>query len=120
MFPPPPAPPPDTTKPRITALRVNPSSFCVRRSRTCRTPGTRVRFRLSERADVTMEVYYLGATASKRRVKTIRLRGRRAGTHVVRYSGVGLKPGRYVLNLFAQDAAKNVSRAVSARFSVRR
>lgn len=125
--PPPPGPPPpglpaplDTTKPRITALRVNPSSFCVKRSRICRTPGTRVRFRLSERADVTMEVFYLGATASKRRVKTIRLRGRRAGTHVIRYSGTGLKRGRYVLNVFAQDAARNVSRSVSARFSVRR
>ena len=125
--PPPPGPPPpvgpppaDTVKPRVSALRVNPSSFCVKRSRTCRTPGTRVRFRLSERADVTMEVFYLGATASKRRVKTIRLRGRRAGTHVIRYSGTGLKRGRYLLNVFAQDAARNVSKSVSARFSVRR
>ena len=126
--PPPPGPPPppsgtgpaDTTAPRLTALRVNPSSFCVRRSRTCRTPGTRIRLRLSEPATVEADVFYIGrARAAKKRVKTFRLRGK-AGTHSYRYAGAGLKPGRYVLSVTAVDGARNRSRAVSRSFSVRR
>jgi hypothetical protein len=108
--------PPDTTDPDVSGLRARPSRFCNRRG--CRRRGTRFRFTLSEDAGVEGVVRPVG-----------RPRGRRgddftsngtAGANSIRYSGRGLRPGRYRLTLTATDANGNESDPARMRFTITR
>jgi plastocyanin len=110
-----PPPPSDTTDPAITGLRASPSRFCNRRP--CRRRGTRFVFQLSEAADVDGVVRPVGRPRG-RRGSTFDANGRQ-GTNRVRFSGRGLRPGRYRLTLTATDSAGNKSDPARAIFTVR-
>ena len=108
----------DTEKPRISSFRVNPASFCTRRSRTCRRTGTRFRFVLSEDADLVARIDRLRPRRSLG-ITTLELDGRK-GRNAVRFAGSGLNPGRYRVLVTAKDAAGNESTPVRRIFTVRR
>ncbi len=144
------APAPDTAPPRASQFGVTSRRFRVGSSNTPRSAarrvavGTRFRFRLSERAGVTI---VLSRARSGRRVKgscrrsTHALRrharctrwlgagrlvraGQFAGRGWVRFSGRlsghALAPGSYRAVLTARDSAGNRSRAVATSFTILR
>ncbi|HEX2232844.1 MAG TPA: hypothetical protein VHG69_05720 [Thermoleophilaceae bacterium] len=106
------------TPPRFSSVRVVPSRACRRRSRTCRRPGARVRFRLDERARVTGALDRRGPGAG-RVVRRFSFSAR-AGVNNVRLPLRRLRPGRYRLALRAVDAAGNRSSVARASFTLRR
>ena len=142
------SPPRDTAAPRVSGFGVTNRLFRVGSSRTPRSAarrvgvGTRFRFRLSERAGVTI---VLSRALAGRRVKgscrrptrALRRRarctrwvsagrlvrsGQLPGAAWVRFSGRlgsrALARGGYRAVLTARDAAGNRSRAVSTRFTI--
>jgi plastocyanin len=104
--------PPDTVAPRLSAARLSPRRFCTNRSGGCAHPGTRLTFRLSERATVRAMVL-----SGRHTVKRLRFGGRK-GANSFRYSGRGLAPGSYRMKLAATDLAGNKSAVTSLRFRV--
>ena len=84
-----------------------------------RRAATRFRFSLSEAADVRIVVKRRG-----RRVGTLRRSDLPAGANSIafsgRFRGRALRPGRHVAVITATDAAGNVSRARSIRFTILR
>jgi hypothetical protein len=83
--------------------------------------GRLVRFRLSERARVTLRVVKLG---TRRTVGRVRLGGR-AGANSLRLLrrlslDRPLRPGRYRLVVTARDAAGNRAKPRTARFALPR
>ena len=116
--PPPPPPPccgpaPDVTKPVARRFRMTHRRFRPHRR------ATKFRFVLSEAADVRIVVRRHG-----RRVGVLRRNDLAAGANAItfggRLRGKRLRPGRYVALLTATDAAGNVSRARSIRFTILR
>jgi hypothetical protein len=109
----------DTTAPRLTRVTV---SRKLVRARPGRTRRVAFRYRLSERATVTITVMRV----SKRRTTSLRKLkdGGRRGLNRKLFSGrVGrlpLTPGRYRAVLQATDRAGNVSRAKTVGFGVLR
>jgi plastocyanin len=97
--------PADTKPPKITKLRAKPSSFCTNRSETCDRRGTLIKFTLSERAKVTADMRRTTGNAGP--VSIFVNKQRAKGKNEIKYSGKGLKPGKYVLRLRARDAAGN-------------
>lgn len=108
----------DAEKPRISSFRVNPASFCTRRSRTCRRTGARLRFTLSEDADLSVRIDRLRPRLSPG-IRTLELDGRNKGRNTVRFAGSGLKAGRYRVLVTAKDAAGNQSAPVRRTFTIR-
>jgi hypothetical protein len=128
-------PGPDVTKPALSSLSLRPASFhpAKRRSSTGGRLGTRVRFRLSERAKTSfrVEVRTLGRRVGGRCVRATR--GNRSARPCIRYvvlagsfaatgkaganslvftgrlRGRALRAGRYRLVVTATDAAGNRS-----------
>jgi hypothetical protein len=103
--------------PVVGKLALRPAKF-----ETGSKHGTRVSFRLSERATVQLRVLRV---VGPRRPPLSGLIERRAtaGTNFVRFPGrIGgrdLKPGRYVLAVSAEDAAGNLAfEQPRARFTV--
>jgi plastocyanin len=109
----------DTTDPSIAALRRGASTFCTRRSRTCRRPGLVFRLELSEPAELRGVVRRVGRArgAATRRSFT---RAGKAGQNVVRVPARGLRRGRYRLTLRAVDASGNSSAPRGLSFTLRR
>ena len=110
---------PDTLRPQITRARLRPSRVCPRRTERCRTTRTRVRFGISEEANLVVRV--------ERRIRPGVYRTRRRRTEAVRTGRVsvpvpvrGLSPGRYRVSLRARDDAGNRSRVVRLGLVVRR
>ena len=99
--------PKDTTPPNIKKLRAKPSSFCTNKSKTCDKRGTLIKFTLSERAKVTADIRKTKGNAGP--VSIFVNKQRKKGKNEIKYSGKGLKPGKYVLRLRARDAAGNTS-----------
>jgi hypothetical protein len=89
---------PDTTKPRISGLKLE---------------GSKLRYRLSEKARVTVRVKKGGRT-----VKTISRKGR-AGRNQLAIGSGKLADGRYKLVVRAKDAAGNASAAKRVALRVR-
>ena len=79
--------------PVVSNLHLTKAGFCVKKSRTCRHPGTHVDFRLSRAANVTLLVRRHGAVV--RRVS----RAGKAGANSWPFSGKGLPAGHYTLIL---------------------
>jgi DNA-binding beta-propeller fold protein YncE len=112
-------------RPVVGRLRIRPSAFRAVRRGSPLAPsgrGARLRFRLSERATVTLTVRRIGRRGRLVRVPgRIRLRSR-AGTHTVgltgRLGGRTLRPGRYRLALVAVDAAGNRSKTRTVAFRI--
>jgi hypothetical protein len=140
-------PPPDTTKPKLTKLRLSAKRFRIGRklaSASAVKTGTNVRYTLSEAATVTLsfERVTRGRKVGKRCVKAKRSNRRRkgctryiavkpalkfanqaAGQRSIHFEGrlsrrKTLKPGVYRLTLRARDTAGNLSRRVRARVTV--
>jgi plastocyanin len=105
--------PSDLTRPRLGGVRVGPRSVCSHRSARCRKARARVRFELSERADVLARILRRGRT-----VRAFDFAGN-AGRNLKRLRTRGLPLGPYRLQLTAFDAADNSSDSVFARFAVR-
>jgi plastocyanin len=105
--------PGDTTPPAISSLRAKPAKFCTNKSETCDKRGTRIKFSLSEDATVTADVRRKGSGS----FLEFFAKHRQAGGRTIKFSGKGLKPGKYVLRLRATDAAGNASKA--AKINVR-
>jgi plastocyanin len=84
--------------PRITNLRLSKTKFCVQHSHSCRHPGTRITFDLSRASTLTLIVRT--RTPGGRVVERHKLTGK-AGANSLQFTGAGLAPGRYVLELTA-------------------
>jgi plastocyanin len=106
----------DTTPPAISALEAKPAKFCTNKSQTCTKRGTHIAFTLSEAARVTADRRAKGSNGFVR-IFTKQLP---AGQRSVKFSGKGLKPGKYVLRLIATDAAGNASKPATAGFTVKK
>ncbi len=104
--------PVDRTAPALRRVSLEPARMC----RRCRRPGGRLRFTLSERADVEVRIYRVRrgrlAFAARRRFS-----GRR-GRNAPRFHVAGLRPGAYQARIRAHDDADNASRTVRRRFVV--
>lgn len=100
--------PADTTPPNIANLRAKPAKFCTNKSETCDKRGTLIKFKLSERAKVTADIRK--KTGNLAPIVIFTNKQKNAGKHEIKYSGKGLKPGKYVLRLRARDAAGNASK----------
>jgi hypothetical protein len=114
----------DRTAPVISRVSLSRRTLGVRRRRTRRKPGTRIRLRLSERATVTVGVALRRRTVFRRAgVFTRRLRtGRRSilfrGRLDQGHGLAALPRGRYRFALRARDASGNDSAPVFRRFRV--
>ena len=109
----------DTTDPRLTRLSVSPKRFTVRRR------ATRIRWRLSERARVTLRVNRCvnrQCTRSKRVGSFTRTRD--AGKATLRFHGrlrgKALRAGRYRLAAIPRDMAGNRGGTKRTSFRVKR
>jgi hypothetical protein len=116
-----PTTPADTKAPVISSVRFTSKTFAVSRARTAiaaRTRGTKLRFKLTEAAKVTVTIQKHGSrrAAGKLTRKSV------AGSNTVKFSGrIGkraLRPGRYRVVMTATDAAGNRSAAVRASFRI--
>jgi plastocyanin len=79
--------------PVLGALHLSKTTFCARKTRRCRHPGTRVTFTLSRAAPLSLTITHRGHV-----VRRLSLRGH-AGKNVLAFGGAGLAPGRYILML---------------------
>jgi hypothetical protein len=116
----------DAIRPVISRLRMARRRFAVGRARTRlsarRTPrGSAFRFRLSERASVTIRVERR-LRGRYRKVALLRRRGLRTGANTVRFSGRikrrALAAGRYRAKLRAVDPGGNRSRPRKTSFVI--
>src|SRR5918912_1371511 len=108
------APPPDTTAPDIDSLRVNPSTFCNKASDMCPKRGARLRFSIDEAAAVAGTII---RRKDGKRVGTLKLDAK-VGSNDVKFTGRGLKNGKYLLQLVATDAAANKSAVNKPGFKI--
>jgi hypothetical protein len=120
------------TKPSLTTVTISPSAFRAERSgtptrrATNRRPrrGSRVAWRLSERAKVTFTV--IRPRTGKTRARTLgrfTIAGKAGANRFVfrgRVGGKTLRPGRYRLTVRAADTAGNKSALVGKPFTVKR
>jgi plastocyanin len=109
-----PAPGGDTTAPTLKSLRVDPATFCNKKSKTCRKTGSRIRFSLSEAARVEFTVL---TRSDGNVVKTFSFNGK-AGKNGLSFSGKGLPLTKYQLHGSAIDAAGNRSSPAKANFKI--
>jgi hypothetical protein len=91
----------DTEVPKITNLRTDPPRFCARKTKTCKHPGTVVRFNVSTRSKVTGNVWPRssnigGYVEFKQRFN--------AGANSIRLDDSRLTPGRWTLKLQGANA----------------
>ena len=116
----------DTIRPVLSRLRMTHRRFAVGRARTPlvarRVPrGSAFRFRLSERAKVTIRLERR-VGRRYRKVKTLTRRGLRGGANTVRFSGrikrKALPSGAYRAKLRAVDRAGNRSRPKKTAFVI--
>jgi plastocyanin len=115
-----PAPAKDMDAPRIGSVAMKPPSFCAKRSRSCRRPGARLRFNLSEDADVIGRIAAIRAKAGPGRLTgSMTFRGKR-GANSVTFKSARLRPGSYRLTLTATDAAGNRSEPARVSFRIRK
>jgi plastocyanin len=107
----------DSVSPQLLGVRLTPMRMCPKRSARCAKPGARLRFTLSENADLEGRLYRL-RRGHRSYVRFYGFSGR-PGSSDVRFSAAGLKPGTYQLSLVAFDDADNESARVRRNFVVR-
>jgi plastocyanin len=109
------APPPSgDPAPVIRSLRVSPTTFCNKKSKTCRKTGSRIRFSLSEAARVEFTVLTRKGSDV---VRTFSFNGK-AGKNGLSFSGKGLPRMKYELHATAVDTAGNRSEPAKANFTI--
>lgn len=89
---------PNAPAPKITNLHAKPTSFCTNRSTTCHKRGTKIVFTLDRYAKVTATIKPKSGGTAKTIFKD---KQRSKGQSSVKFSGKGLKPGKYVVRLRA-------------------
>ncbi len=108
------APGADTTRPKLSKLSLS-------RRRFARGHATRLRFKLSEAADVRIEVRRRQA-GRYRKIGALKKRNREAGRNSIRFAGrlrgKLLKPGQFQFVLTAADDAGNRSVPKKLRFRI--
>lgn len=100
--------------PVVGSLKVAPKRFCRKTTRKCPKPGAKIRFTLSEAADVDLSIESTdgyGSTDSFARAG-------KAGSNSFKYSGRKLKLGVYRVTVSAIDADGNKSELATAKFRV--
>lgn len=105
----------DTTAPAISSPRVSPSSFCTKKTKVCHKPGARLRFTLSEDATVTGRVF--NSKTGSQVGGTLTFAGK-SGANDFKFTGHGLKLGKYRLALTAKDGAGNASPTAKTSFRI--
>jgi plastocyanin len=100
--------------PAISSLRVSPTTFCNKKSKTCRKTGARIRFSLSEDARVEFTVL---SRKDGNVLKTFSFKGK-AGKNSMAYSGKGLPRMKYQLHASAVDSAGNRSKPAKVNFTI--
>ncbi|HYU60087.1 MAG TPA: hypothetical protein VEK39_04955 [Solirubrobacterales bacterium] len=121
---------PDTTAAQITGAMADPKKFAVDKQGPAETEvplvakGTTFRYNLSEPAQVKFSIFRQVKKKGKKKLKPVgafTAQGE-AGQNAKPFSGrIGnkkLKPGKYVANLTATDAAGNVSSPATISFKV--
>lgn len=99
----PPPPGGDTTAPDIDDLKIAPSTFCNRKTKTCKRTGAQIRFSIDEDAKVSGRIV---RRKDGRKVGSLSLTAT-AGAAEFDFAGKGLRLGKYRLELFPRDAAGN-------------
>lgn len=100
-----PPPPGDMTAPDIDSLRIVPATFCNKASDRCPKRGARLRFTIDEAADVAGRIV---RRKDSKQVGTLKIDAK-PGSNSLKFTGKGLKNGKYLLELTAEDAAGNAS-----------
>jgi plastocyanin len=104
----------DTTAPDIDSLRVTPATFCNKASDKCPKRGARLRFTIDEDAEVTGSII-----RRKDGVKVGSLKvDAKSGANDFKFTGKGLKLGKYRLDLVAEDASSNKSPVNKTGFKI--
>lgn len=101
--PPPGGEQPDTTAPDIDGLKIVPSTFCNKKSKTCKKTGALIRFTLDEDAKVSGRII---RRKDGKRVGSLSITAN-SGANEFDLTGKGLKLGKYRLELTPRDAAGN-------------
>jgi len=115
------ASPGDVTLPVLSNVRLAQKSVCIVRvsPRTCRASGGSVRYRVDEAVTIVLDVRRRSNDAP-----SLLKFGRVAGPGIVSFrekiEGFRLRPGAFLLTVYAVDAAGNASRATTLRLRVRR
>jgi plastocyanin len=113
--PPPGGDPPDTRPPDIDDLKIVPSTFCNRKTRTCKRTGSEIRFTIDEDAKVTGRII---RRKDNKRVGSLSITAN-AGEGEFAFSGKGLALGKYRLELTPKDARGNrPSKPSRANFTI--
>ncbi|HEX2125874.1 MAG TPA: plastocyanin/azurin family copper-binding protein [Thermoleophilaceae bacterium] len=111
----PPPPGGDTTPPDIDGLRIVPSTFCNRKTKTCKKTGARIEFTIDEDAKVSGRIV---RRSDGKRVGSLSITAT-AGEGEFAFSGKGLKLGKYRLELTPRDAAGNkAAKPTRANFTI--
>lgn len=105
---------PNAPAPKITNLHAKPAKFCTNRSKNCDKPGTKLQFTLSQESQVTGYVKPEGGKWKRIFKNKVREKGKNS----IRYSGSGLKPGKYVFKLRARNPAGKKSPAATTNATV--
>jgi len=114
------ASPGDTDAPKLRSVVLDRKVLCARGvSGNCRRSGGTISFSLDEAATVAVDVRRARSRA-KSSLRIARNPGRGAVSFGDRVEGRRLRPGPYVINVFAIDAAGNESTPVVIRVRVRR
>ena len=98
-------PPPgaDTTPPDIDGLRIVPSTFCNKKTKTCKKTGSLIRFTIDEDAKISGRIV---RRKDGRKVGSLSITAT-AGAGEFDFAAKGLKLGKYRLELTPRDAAGN-------------
>lgn len=115
----------DRTRPLLTGVHLSRRKFRLARATTPATAkaaaagrGTVLRYQLSERATVTIDVVPANATTFLGRLTRSSRAGRNSVTFSGRMKGRTLRPGSYRLRVRAMDAAGNLSVVRTVPFRV--
>jgi plastocyanin len=96
-------PPTDTTAPDIDSLKLVPSTFCNKKTKTCTRTGTTIQFELDEDARIGGRII---RRKDGKRVGKINITAT-AGDNEFGFGGKGLALGKYRLELTPKDALGN-------------
>jgi plastocyanin len=107
--------PADTTAPDIDDLKMVPSTFCNKKSKTCKKTGAVIRFTLDEDAKVSGRII---RRKDGKRVGSLSITAN-SGANEFDYTGKGLALGKYRLELTPRDAAGNkAAKPTRANFTI--
>jgi hypothetical protein len=114
------ASPGDTDAPKLRSVALDRRVLCARGvSKNCRRSGGTISFTLDEAATIAVDVRRARSRA-RSSLRIARNPGRGAVSFGDRVEGRRLRPGPYVIDVFAIDAAGNESAPVVMRVRVRR